>query len=108
MRETNIYARPAATLYEWRALETDRAVSLLGCDRHGEILPTVIVLYLDAEKQLCVDPSGVIWHIPVSHAMLDNTTQEFRALLVTPRNLRPCDFIFADDCPELRNLLSKK
>lgn len=109
MRETNLYARPTNTLYGWSAINSDSStVTLHGYGRHGEILPPVLVLYLDTEKQLGIDEAGVIWHIPAEYAKQDPETQEFQALLCTPRHLRACDFIFADDCPELRRLLSKK
>jgi hypothetical protein len=108
MRETNLYARPTRTLHNWSAIKSDSGtVTLHGFGRHGEILQPVLVLFLDAEKQLGIDDAGVIWHIPAEYAKHDPLTQEFRALLCTPRYLRPSDFIFADDCPELRRLLSK-
>lgn len=113
MRETSLYCRPDVVCAIWFALEIETRVLLFAKDKTGKPLGPYEIGYLDTDNQLCITVKGERVLIPLEAALPPSGRQHYHfdlaALLTTPRYIRmPANYVHPDDCPELRELLSKK
>ena len=114
MQEAAIYKRPEVILGWWYALKSEGNVYVVGAQiKGGGEHEGYWLEYFDSEMQTGVSDTGDVLHLSPERAKPqhwhEDCTREIVALMETPRHIRrPDDFTNADDCPELRRLLSKR
>ena len=109
MKEACIYKRPEFSLSRWSAYRDGADLRVMGFWREQQ-LKSADLRFIDTEQQVAIDADGAIWHLPPGEGVEElGLTEEILALYLQPRFMRkPAVLVMADDCPELRRLLSKK